>query len=611
MCSLGVSGLFAGWLFTIIAFLLALRSNESKPKFLFSAQVSFYIAATLTFWITALLIVALIMNDFSVKYVYEHTDSSTHWIYKISALWAGKEGAFLFWSFLMFTCLTICSSMLQKNDFHSRKNFIIVASIILANWLGIVVFKLNPFTPNPTPLPYGKGLNPHLQDWAMILHPPALFVGMSSITVIFALLFTNLTSRLIKQILSFWARISLAFLTCGIGLGAIWAYREISWGNYWNWDAIENLSLVLWIILLTLVHKTQPSKNVDKITVYLAGGSFSFMLLSSYLIRSGIIISLHSHTNHPATNVLLIGSIIAGITTIIIGRKYKIEIDSLISSIFVIAGITFALLLLTLTLKPIWAKMFDLKTMYPSRETFNYISAIVGLIVLILVIADNFSNKSLSNQRKKQLILTIVPLSSATMFLVWYITNIENIFILIISLLVSALIISELFTFNYNRTVYRSLAHIGLSVLIIGIIGSFGKSANKTFTLLPDNSVKINKKMTVTLKRTKTTAKENRVITQADIIVQIENKKFLLKPQYVIYGTKGIKSKPAIKRTLLYDIYLTLASLPEKDSVTIKATRIWLINFVWIGIGMIVLGTLLSAKDTFTTISKLPEPYTI
>lgn len=261
---------------------------------------------------------AFVTDDFSVAYVAQHSNSRLPIYYKITAVWGGHEGSFLLWV-LMLSIWTVAVAIFSKGiplAMVAR-----VLSVLGMVGIGFYLFMLLTSNPFNSMLPFfpvdGRDLNPLLQDFGMIIHPPMLYMGYVGFSVAFAFAISALISG---QLDSTWARWSRpwvisawAFLTVGIALGSWWAYYELGWGGWWFWDPVENASFMPWLVGTALMHSlavTEKRKAFKSWTVLLAIAAFSLSLLGTFLVRSGVIVSVHSFASDPTRGLFILGILI-------------------------------------------------------------------------------------------------------------------------------------------------------------------------------------------------------------------------------------------------------------------------------------------------------------
>ena len=276
------------------------------------------------------LLTAFFRNDFTYLYVAENhsTDvSSLAWLYKLSGVWAGREGSLLFWTWLI-ACFAayVAYRRMDKTDRLSNMG-LMVTNVVLLLFTAAMMFAdaNNPFKATPANMlgPNGEllanvAMNPLLQHWAMILHPPTLFIGYAGLTIPFAFamaaLIVNDASKRWVEIVDRITVFSWLFLGMGIGLGSIWAYVVLGWGGYWAWDPVENASLLPWLTGVGLIHSFTVYRRRDgfkRWAVFNAAVTFSLVILGTFITRSGIVQSVHAFQQDPFSAYLFGFMIIA------------------------------------------------------------------------------------------------------------------------------------------------------------------------------------------------------------------------------------------------------------------------------------------------------------
>ena len=250
---------------------------------------------------------AFLDNDFSVAYVANNSNTALPWYYRLSAVWGGHEGSLLLW-LLILTGWTVAVALKSRNlpqDILAR--VLAVMGMIATGFTAFVLFTSSPFERYLPQMPQqGADLNPLLQDFGLIVHPPMLYMGYVGFSVAFAFAIAALLSGRLDAAWARWSRpwttIAWTFLTLGIALGSWWAYYELGWGGWWFWDPVENASLMPWLIGTALVHSlavTEKRGVFKSWTVLLAIFAFSLSLLGTFLVRSGVLTSVHAFASDP------------------------------------------------------------------------------------------------------------------------------------------------------------------------------------------------------------------------------------------------------------------------------------------------------------------------
>ena len=259
---------------------------------------------------------AFLANDFSLRYVVAHSNSALPAVYRFAAVWGGHEGSLLLWALMLslWTVLVAWRASLVPPEFSAR--VLAVLGMISVGFLSFLLFASNPFDRLlPAPLD-GADLNPLLQDPGLIVHPPLLYAGYVGYAVPFAAAMACLLARRVEQGWIRWCRPwalgAWVFLTVGIVLGSAWAYYELGWGGWWFWDPVENASFMPWLAGTALLHSlavTERRNNFVGWTLFLAICAFGLSLLGTFLVRSGVLTSVHAFATDPRRGIFILGLI--------------------------------------------------------------------------------------------------------------------------------------------------------------------------------------------------------------------------------------------------------------------------------------------------------------
>jgi cytochrome c-type biogenesis protein CcmF len=249
---------------------------------------------------------AFIEHDFSVEYVALHSNSALPMMYRFTAVWSAHEGSLLLWALILslwILAVALFSKSLPR-DFRAR--VLGIMGWIASGFLLFIVYTSNPFVRLLPAVSDGRDMNPLLQDPGMIIHPPMLYMGYVGFAVAFAfavaaLLGGQVTREWVRWMRP-WTHVAWAFLTFGIALGSWWAYYELGWGGWWFWDPVENASFMPWLVGTALIHSqavTEKTGAFRNWTLLLAIAAFSLSLLGTFLVRSGVITSVHAFASDP------------------------------------------------------------------------------------------------------------------------------------------------------------------------------------------------------------------------------------------------------------------------------------------------------------------------
>ena len=252
-------------------------------------------------------------NDFSVLYVAEHSNSQLPVIYRFGAVWGGHEGSLLLWIFLLSTWTILVAQLSKALDEFMVARVIGVLGLVSSGLLLFVLFASNPFERLLPAAQDGRSLNPLLQDPGLVFHPPMLYMGYVGFSVAFAFAIASLLSGRLDAAWARWSRpwttAAWIFLTLGIALGSWWAYYELGWGGWWFWDPVENASFIPWLVGTALLHSlavTEKRGGFKSWTVLLAITAFSLSLLGTFLVRSGVLTSVHAFATDPRRGIFIL-----------------------------------------------------------------------------------------------------------------------------------------------------------------------------------------------------------------------------------------------------------------------------------------------------------------
>lgn len=370
-----------------------------------------------------ILVYCFFAGDYSIEYVlkqHSSADGALGWLYKLSGLWAGREGSLLFWAWL----ISVFNSVVAIRDLKSPRKLdsmaLMVSQLVLAAFVGVLLFSESnmPFTVTPdkyynsngtlTNAATMLGMNSLLEHWAMAIHPPTLFVGYAGLTIPFAYaiaaLIVNDSSKEWVVRSQRYALFSWLFLGIGIGLGSVWAYVVLGWGGYWGWDAVENASLLSWLVGVALIHSFTVYRQrgaFKRWSVMCACITFAFVIVGTFISRSGLVQSVHAFEGDPVSLVLfgalIAVALLAGIVGLIVRWKSfgpaadgSDEVEHLLSKEGAyyfnnVIMVVFATLLAYLTISSALPDFLPFGGQTVSSGTFNAIARPLGVVYLAIL----------------------------------------------------------------------------------------------------------------------------------------------------------------------------------------------------------------------------------
>src|SRR5208283_1705210 len=310
MENIGALAILLSFCLAVFAVFASLTGKYTKRPFLVvSAERSVYAIWCLLTLASGLLVNALISGDFRLSYVAAHSNHAMHWVYKFAAWWGGQEGSLLFWAWLLAGYSTI---VVYTNRRKFRQMMpIVIAMTTLAFFTSLITFVVSPFNVlmarrGIIDVGDGQGLNPLLQWWTMVIHPPMLYLGYVGFIVPFAFamasLLTHQQGDAWIHTTRRWAIVTWLFQSTGVVLGMGWAYTVLGWGGYWGWDPVENASLLPWISSTAFLHSVmmQEKKGMMKVwNMVLVSATFFLSILGTTLTRTGLVSSVHAFAQSP------------------------------------------------------------------------------------------------------------------------------------------------------------------------------------------------------------------------------------------------------------------------------------------------------------------------
>lgn len=315
---LGEGFLGAVFLFCGVAATFSLVSLKSQAdtagKILRLARGSVLVAAGFSVVTLGLLTAAFLTDDFSIAVVSRHSSIALPVFYKISAVWAGSAGSLLLWTVFLLVLFSLWLIKALRDDTRFTAHSLAIGAGICLAFAAILLFLEKPFAPSPVTVDDGSGLNPLLQNFWMIAHPPLLFIGYSAFLIPFAAVTAGILTGKIRaaafyQSLRRWLIAGVFFLGLGIVTGARWSYIELGWGGYWAWDPVENASLLPWLAALAALHSLVAQRFADRFvrwTAVLLPVPFILSLVATFITRSGILASVHSFDPSAMSSALLV-----------------------------------------------------------------------------------------------------------------------------------------------------------------------------------------------------------------------------------------------------------------------------------------------------------------
>jgi cytochrome c-type biogenesis protein CcmF len=613
-----LSGLFATFINNTEYISNLIARTYSHAFFFLIASFGLYV------WLAA-------TDNFSVLYIASHSNTNLPIFYKISSIWSAHEGSMFLWIvFLAVWGFIFNFRISQSNPLKSLTLGIL--SLVIVGFLLFLLLTSNPFqTILPIPPIDGADINPVLQDPALVIHPPTLYLGYVGFSIPFAcaiaFLIKGNSDIEWELMVQKWSIMAWIFLTIGITLGSWWAYYELGWGGYWFWDPVENVALMPWLAATAFIHSLSVSIKSKKLrvwTILLSILVFSLSLFGAFIVRSGIIDSVHSFANDPERGLYLLGFIsliIINSLILFVLRFSKIQsIESIKrfskESFVSINNIFFGVLIFSVMLGVTYPLIYEYLLNQKISVGAPFYTAIFSPIVLLACIFLIFSVDSKWSRRLKSNLLNLpVVISTASSVIITllflYLFDINDlymnalIFVGFLIILRYMFEIYKLIKFRKYINPFSAIAHIALGLLLISISLNSSLSTERAMSLKIDETEKY-KDLTINFQNINLSNGSNYDAIKADLLIQTTNgKSFKLSPEKRRYFTRGqITTETAIHASPIRDIYITIGDQLDDGSWVVNIQLNYLIRWIWFSaILMSFAGILLiitNKKSTFT-----------
>lgn len=559
---------------------------------------------------------AYVASDFSVLNVIENSHTAKPLIFKIAGVWGNHEGSMVLWVLI----LSLFGSLMSIRPFTTeslRSIALGIQGFIGFLMLGFIIFTSSPFVRVFPPADNGNDLNPLLQDIGLAMHPPLLYGGYVGFSAVFSIaiacLINGHVGRSEGQLIHYWCRLAWISLTAGIGLGMWWAYYELGWGGFWFWDPVENASLMPWLAGTALLHSSIILTKRDILkswVVLLAIFTFASSLLGTFIVRSGIIASIHSFASSPERGIviLLIAAVCIGGSLIIYAvQSDKLRSDSqydllskegaLIMNNFLLSGIL--LIVITGTLYPPILEAITGDRISVGAPYFN--SAIAplfyGLVAILPLSGFILWQKAQLKPLIKPLIFMVSVIMIAVGGLVYWHINPKSYGLILCGLwIITGTLLEIIMRSNMEWVKIKSVCvteigkiggHLGLGIMMIGVAGAGILKTETTILATPNETITLNNQQFKMI-RNQIAAGDN--YTADRVTILHENTGDLYTPERRFYtAAKQTTTEADIKLFWNKDIYITAGTVTDDNRRQLNIRIHPFVGFLW---GGIILGVL-------------------
>ena len=628
----GILGNFSLWLcllFSTSQLIVSQRKSRTKLNLIKISVLGLLIFSLASFF---LLMFGYIVSDFSLLNVFQNSHTAKPLLYKISAVWGNHEGSMLLWILV----LTIFNYFIYR--LYNKKNFNFILKALETQAfisLGFILFTIitsNPFQKVLSLKENGLGFNPILQDPALAIHPPLLYIGYVGLSAAFSIsiasLFLNNNEKIPWHLyMKPFVLVSWTFLTAGIALGSIWAYYELGWGGWWFWDPVENASFMPWLLSTALLHSliiVEKKKSLQTWVLFLAIIAFLLSVVGTFLVRSGILTSVHTFALDPGRGIYILAftAILGGYSLILFGKKSKKYFDTNYFSFLskegsiLLNNILMVIVCLTVFLGTIYPLVIEALTNNKiSVGEPYYNSTVVPIMIPAILVMGIAPILTWGKPNKVEIIKSIAPNIFLTLtitfiiFLIYQSYSVIGIFGIILGFWIIINNISMIIKNVKNFSISMMVAHLGVGLLILGITGSSIWQEEKVVQMKIKDTTKINK-YNITFEKIDEIKGPNYLAIQGNFIVYDKNKKIITKliPEKRYYPvTNNFTTEASIHTNLLRDLYIVLGDGNMKDGWVIRLYHNPLVIWIWIGSLVIFLGGIISINKNIKKIKILSK----
>ena len=622
---LGNLSLWLSLFFAISQFFVSKKNKKSK--FITISVIGLLISSLISFF---LLMYSHVVSDFSVLNVFQNSHTTKPLLYKVSGTWGNHEGSMLLWILV----LTIFNYFIFK--LYNEKNSIFISktletqAFITAGFILFTALTSNPFEIISPTQADGLGFNPILQDPALAIHPPLLYIGYVGFSAAFSISIATLALENNEKIpwhsyMKPFVVAAWTFLTIGIAFGAVWAYYELGWGGWWFWDPVENASFMPWLLGTALLHSlitVEKKKSLQSWVLLLSILAFLLSVLGTFLVRSGILTSVHTFALDPSRGIYILAftAILGGYSLILFGLKSKKYLSNSYFSFFSKEG---SILINNILMVVVCSSVF-LGTIYPLLvEAFTnnkisvgepyYNTTVVPIMIpaiLIMGIGPILSwGKGDKSKTFKKIFPSVLLTAIITLFIFLFYQSYN--LIGIVGIVLAFWIISNniiiLFQKRENLSNGMIVAHLGIGLLILGITGSSVWQEEKIIQMKVNNETNI-KEYNIIFKEINEIKGPNYFALQGNFFVYDKNKNIItkLQPENRFYPvTNNFTTEVSIHTNLLRDLYMVLGEGNLNDGWIVRIYYNPLVIWIWIGTLTIFLGGLISMNSNLKKLQRL------
>ncbi|MBI5785201.1 MAG: heme lyase CcmF/NrfE family subunit [Rhodocyclales bacterium] len=568
---------------------------------------------------------AFYLNDFSVSYVAQHSNSLLPTMYRLAAVWGGHEGSLLLWVFMLASWAMAVAAFSRQLPEAMVARVLGVLGLVSVGLLAFILLTSNPFDRLLPAAQDGRDLNPLLQDPGLVFHPPMLYMGYVGFAVAFAFAIAALLAGQLDAAWARWSRpwtiAAWIFLTLGIALGSWWAYYELGWGGWWFWDPVENASFMPWLVGTALIHSlavTEKRGSFKNWTVLLAIAAFSLSLLGTFLVRSGVLTSVHAFASDPRRGVFilaLLAAVVGSSLTLFAWRAPKVSLGGsfalisretalLVNNVLLVVAAGTVLLG---TLYPLLIDALNLGKLSVGPPYFNAVFVPIMVPLLFLMAAGPLARwkhadlKQIGMRLRVAAVIAIVA-GIGLPFLAGAWSPLVALGLLAAVWIVASTvmqIIERLKTGSAPASFWgMHIAHLGIAVFVVGVTMVGGYQEEKDVRMAPGDTVSIGK-YNFAFIGIREAQGPNYTAFVGDVDLSVDGRVVKrMNPEKRNYATSSMPmTEAAIDSGFTRDVYVSLGEPLPDGAWAVRVYYKPFVDWIWFGCLFMALGGLVAAAD--------------
>jgi cytochrome c-type biogenesis protein CcmF len=588
-----------------------------------------------------ILVWAFLHFDFSVKYVADNSNLELPWYYRIAAVWGAHEGSLLLWILILNLWTVALATFSQKLPEVFAARVLAVMGLVAVGFLAFIIFTSDPFG-RLLPMPGdGADLNPVLQDPGMTFHPPVLYMGYVGFSVAFAFSIAALLGGELEQAWVRWARpwtnVAWAFLTCGIVAGSWWAYAELGWGGWWFWDPVENASFMPWLVGLALIHAqavTEKRGSLRAWTILLSIFAFSLSLLGTFLVRSGVLTSVHAFASDPRRGIFILAflTIVVGGSLLLYalrapkvagGKSFKLLSRETLLLVGNLMFTVAAAMVLLGTLFPLIGDALNMGRISVGPPYFGFLFPLLMLPVVLLMPFGPFLRWGHGDAAAiKSLLLRVLIAAVACAIIAAFLVHGQIKAIVGVAAGVWITVGVLLYAYKRWREAPRGrrypaemagmlLAHFGMAVFVAGVLLSESLSVSSDVRMAPGQTQNIGGYDLRFDGVQRTTGPNWRADQGLISVTRNGSAVTMMRPQKRTYSSDQVQTESAVDPGFTRDLYVALGEPMDADNIQgAWSLRLYykpFIRWIWGGGLLMMLGGFVCAADRRFRIKEVTE----